>query len=189
MIFISYWQRNNIRLRAFENKDLQKYISERPDTKRQWLEDRIELPNSEEQTKKILADYLDTLKTDDKSLFVLENLDGDYIGEISVWLALKPNGLFRYGIFLDDKFRYKGYAKDALVIVLDYYFNELNYHKAGPTVYSYNEASQKFHEKFGFIKEAELKEEVYTRGKYYNMIYYSMTKDQFNDLYIHDFLI
>jgi RimJ/RimL family protein N-acetyltransferase len=187
---MNYWTRKNIKLRAFEDKDLEKYVSERnnPDCVRQLYEDYIEFPLSELEVRKSIDSYISTFKEGDKRLFVIEEISSEeYAGEVSVWDANRRNGVFKYGIFLDEKFRGKGYAADALIIVMDYYFNELNYQKCAPTVYSSNALSQHFHEKLGFIKEGELRNDVYNRGKYHNMICYGMLKNEFAKLYKHEF--
>ncbi|MDR2939903.1 MAG: GNAT family N-acetyltransferase [Clostridiales bacterium] len=186
----NYWQGKKIKLRAFEEKDIQKYISTRnnPDSIRQYYEDYIEFPMSESELRETIEKYTRTFIHDDRRLFVIENPEGAYAGELSIWHTHRRNGVFRYGIFLDDKMRGMGYGKEALIIALDYYFNELNYQKCSPMAYSFNINSQKFHESFGFIKEGQLRNDIYARGSYHDMIYYGMLKDEFNKLYKHDFL-
>ena len=64
---------------------------------------------------------------------------------------------------------------------MNYYFNELRYHKVNAGVYSFNEPSKRLHEKMGFKKEGQLIREVkFTNGKYWDMIIYGMTKGEFN---------
>lgn len=183
----NYWQAEHVRLRALEDKDLQMYLDERnpPDSMREWYEDRILTPSSETELKEEFAKTRDEFNRDDKKIFIIETNSMEYAGEISVWHTDKRNRYFRYGIFLKEEYRGKGYAKEALVIVLDYYFNELGFNKCSPTVYEYNKNSQKFHERFGFVLEGKLRGEVYTRGKYYDMYYYGMSNAEFNSLYKH----
>ncbi len=187
----NYWQGKKIKLRAFEEKDIQKYLDERndPDSVRQLYEDYIEFPLSENEMRNSIENYLRSLNGNDKRLFVIENFDGEYVGEISIWYTHRRNGVFRYGIFLDERMRGKGYAGDALTVVLDFYFNELNYQKCSPTVYEFNLNSQKFHKKMGFIEEGRLRSDVFVRGKYHDMIYYGMLRDEFNQKYKHEFII
>jgi RimJ/RimL family protein N-acetyltransferase len=104
---------------------------------------------------------------------------------VYVWFTQTRERFFRYGIQIDEAYRKKGYAAEALVIVLDYYFNELNYQKCCPTAYEFNKRSQAFHERFGFVKEGVLRNEVFTRGKYYSMVYYGLLRDEFNAKYKH----
>lgn len=186
----NYWENKGIRLRAIEEKDLDIYIKQRnnPDSIRQWYEDEILFPESAMDVKRKFEECLIEFGKDDKRIFIIETLDEEYAGEISVWYTKKKHGVFRYGIFLEEQFRGKGYGKQALIIVMDYYFNELNYQKASPTVYSYNTNSQAFHENFGFTLEGRLINDVYSRGVYHDMLYYGMIKDTFNKLHRHDFI-
>ena len=185
----NFWQGSSIKLRAFEEKDLEKYINDRvnPDSIREWYEDYIQFPSSEEDVKEYTERFNSSLKGNDKKLFIIETLYGEYAGEISIWHTDRRNGVIKYGIFLDNKMRGKGYAKEALIIVLDFYFNELNYNKAQPDAYSFNSNSHKFHEKFGFVLEGVLRNQIYTRGDYHNLHCYGMLKSEFNKLYKHEF--
>jgi len=183
----NYWQTEKIRLRAPENHDLERYISKKadPNSVRQLLYDIIEPPASEADIRKNFENALTEFGKGDKRIFIIETLAGEYAGEICIWFTDLRNRVFKYGIFLEDNFRGQHIGHDALVIVLDYYFNELGYNKASPTVYEFNKASAKFHEKFGFKHEGCLRGEVYTRGQYFDMHCYGMLKTEFNALYKH----
>jgi len=185
----NYWQGKQIRLRALEDADLERYIAERaqPDSIRQWYEDELLFPASEKEVRKSYDEALEEFSKDDKRIFIIETRSGEYLGEISVWNTKKRAMVFRYGIFLVEDARGKRYGKEALTIVLDYYFNELNYQKCDPTVYSFNKKSQAFHESMGFILEGRLRNDVYTRGEYHDMLVYGMLKDEFNKLHKHEF--
>jgi len=182
-----YWESDKIRIRAIEEADVQRFVGRRNkiDSEGQWLEDSLEFPLSEEGSRKELLDYIEQLSKDDKKFFIIETLAGSYVGSVDVWFTRTRIGIFRYGIRLEPEHRRKGYGKEALIIILDYYFNELGYQKCGPMVYEYNTASQAFHENFGFIREGALRNEIYSRGRYHSMIYYGMLKDEFNQLYRH----
>ena len=183
----NYWQRSNIRIRGFEEKDMSMHIEKRneADSIQQLYYDKISLPRTRDEMEKELKKLQEDTTQNDKKIFVIETLDKKYVGEILIWFTDKQNSYFRYGIFINSDFRGNGYAKEALIIVLDYYFNELNYNKCSPTVYSFNELSQQFHERFGFIQEGVLRNEWFARGKYFDIHYYGMLRDEFNRRYEH----
>jgi len=183
----NYWQGQNILLRAFEENDITRILQSRNsvNNENQWFYDKLEFPESESGIKTAVTELLAQQKKDDKYFFIIETLDGQFAGQVEVWHTHRHNGVFKYGIQIEDDHKGKGYAAEALIIVLDYYFNELNYQKCSPTAYEFNPRSQAFHEKFGFTREGVLRNEVYTRGKYYNMICYGMLKEEFNALYKH----
>ena len=181
----NFWESERIRVRSAEEADLVFLVESRksPDSLRQWYEDEILFPLSEKEARDGFTSDLSDFYKDDKKLFILETLNADYAGQLQIWQVNRRAGVFRHGIFLEEEYRGKGFAKEALLIVLDFYFNELNYRKCNPYVYSYNKHSQKFHENFGFKLEARVKEEHFTRGVYHDLLYYSLFREEFNKLY------
>ena len=187
----NYWQSENIRLRSFSEKDIEVRIEKMstPNSRQQFFWDHMTFPLSKTEIEKDSKEMLESPPKDDKKLLVVETLDGKYVGEILIWKTDRRNGVMSYGIFIEDEYKGKRFGTEALIIVLDYYFNELNYQKAAPVVYSFNIASQMFHEKFGFIREGELRNELYARGEYHNVICYGMLRDEFNKKHKHDFIV
>ena len=59
-----------------------------------------------------------------------------------------------------------GYAREALLLAIDYMFNERNMHRIQANVLTSNIASLKMHEKCGYKLEGTLREAVYKNGKY-----------------------
>lgn len=59
-----------------------------------------------------------------------------------------------------------GYAREALLLAIDYMFNERNIHRIQANVLMSNVASLKMHEKCGYKQEGTLREAVYKNGKY-----------------------
>jgi len=183
----NYWEGKNIRLRALEENDIACLVEQRNAQNHEayWCYDKIYLPEHENGMTKIFEEIMAAQKKDDKFYFVIDSLDDDFIGHVYIWHTQSRERMFRYGIMLHEEHQGKGYAAEALVIVLDYYFNELNYNKCAPTVYNYNKASQAFHEKLGFIREGELRNEIYSRGEYHGLVCYGMMKNEFNKRYKH----
>ena len=181
----NFWSRGRVKVRAAEEADLSILTESRknPDSLRQWYEDEILFPLSEKEIRDGFINDLNDFYKDDKKLFIIETLPGDYAGQLQIWHVNRRAGVIRHGIFMEEEFRGQGFAKEALAIVLDFYFNELNYRKSSPYVYSYNINSQKFHEKFGYKLEARVKEEHYSRNGYHDLLYYSLFKDEFNEIY------
>jgi RimJ/RimL family protein N-acetyltransferase len=181
----NYWQTKNLRLRSIEDPDIAYYIKTRnaTDSEAEWFYDRVNFPYSEDSLRKLYETVIADQKKEDKFFFIIETHGGDYVGNIYIWHTNRIARTFRHGIQIDAKHRKKGFASEALVAVLDYYFNELNYQKCAPYVYEFNATSHSFHTKFGFVHEGSLRNEVYTRGKYYALVYYGMLKDEFNARY------
>ena len=69
----------------------------------------------------------------------------------------------------------------ALTDILEepYYFDELRYQKVTVNVHSHNEASILLHQKLGFIKEGTHRRMGYTKGGYFDVIWFGMTVEEF----------
>ena len=73
----------------------------------------------------------------------------------------------------------KGYAKEALMLAIDYMFNERNIYRIQANVLESNVASLKMHEKCGYKVDGILRASVYKAGKYHNQYVLSLLKDEF----------
>ena len=94
-----------------------------------------------------------------------------YIGGCGIqkvnWLARTAT----VGIMIGDKEYWgKGYGTDAMKVLMDFIFNNMNINKIKLAVFSFNKRAQKSYEKCGFIVEGVLKDELFKGGKYYDEI-------------------
>jgi RimJ/RimL family protein N-acetyltransferase len=80
----------------------------------------------------------------------------------------------------DLSFRGKGFGFEALNLLIDYGFNELNFHKIQLNVIEYNIAAVKMYEKAGFIREGLYREYIYRDGRRYHLYLYGMLKSEWN---------
>ncbi len=178
----NFWKGNLMRLRAATGEDTSLFIDENGDfdteTARRY--DYIEFPLSNEQISMKLCAYDKEKTNKDDYLFVIETLSHKRAGFIIVFDCDTKNGTFKYGLFLLEEFKGRSLGTEAVKIMLNYYFNELRYNKVNVYIYDYNKPSLKFHEKLGFTKEGQLRQMAYSAGKYHDIIFYGMTKDEFN---------
>jgi len=70
----------------------------------------------------------------------------------------------------------KGIVGEASKLVIEYGFNELNFHKIYAGIYTPNERSLRAAEKLGFIKEGIFKEEQYVDGQYQDVHKFALFK-------------
>ncbi|MCL2853963.1 MAG: GNAT family N-acetyltransferase [Defluviitaleaceae bacterium] len=184
----NYWQTGRVRVRAFEEGDVERLIKTRNqrDGRLEWLFDTISAPLTPERIRADYAEIAASWHKDERCILSVENNVGEYAGELSIWFTKRPELYFIYGIYILEKFQGQGLGKDALKILLDYYFNELGYRKAEAHVYSFNPASQAFHEKFGFTLEGKLRGRLFSRGKANDVYIYGMLADEFNARYDHN---
>jgi RimJ/RimL family protein N-acetyltransferase len=176
----SYWVGTSLRLRAIEPADWEVYFAWNHDDEMARALDAIPFPQSQESVRR-WAESESVRKPDGDNLrFVLEEkASGTVVGEITVHGCDRRNGTFAYGINVHKEHRRKGYAADALSLVLRYYFQELRYQKVNATVYDFNAASVRLHEKLGFTREAHLRRMGYSEGKYFDQFIYGLTAEEF----------
>lgn len=75
------------------------------------------------------------------------------------------------GIMIGDKdYLGKGYGTDAMKVLMNFIFKDMNIHKIRLSTFSFNVRAQKSYEKCGFKVEGILKDEVFKDGKYYDEI-------------------
>lgn len=65
------------------------------------------------------------------------------------------------------------------MLIVDYYFQHLRYHKVTPQVNSDNEASIQLHESLGFKLEGRVRDMMFTNGAYVDVLYYGLTVDEY----------
>lgn len=114
--------------------------------------------------------------------WMIENLHGETVGSISTHSCNSRDGTFSYGIDIAVEHQRNGYASEAILLVLKYYFEELRYQKATVPVHGDNEPSKKLHEKLGFMREGTFRSMFFTRGHYVDLIWFGMTVEEFREL-------
>lgn len=136
-------------------------------------------PKSEESIKKRVEMLSSSSFENDEFFFIMEDKEGNAVGNINTHSCSKRHGTFQYGLGVKRQYWGNGYTKDAINMVLQYYFNELRYQKVNVNIYEFNEQSIKLHEKLGFVLEGCIRKNYFTSGKYYDELCYGLTKEEF----------
>ncbi len=187
------WTGHLVRLRAVEPGDWERFAAFDQDSEGQRRGYHLTLPRSAQRAQAWAKEQAERQPdpANDNYSWAIEviargDIDGDgegVAGHLNVHGADRLNANFEYGITLGADHRGKGYAADALKILLRHYFDELRYHRVSGIVYAFNEPSQCFHEKFGFTLEGRLREYHYSAGLLLDVLWYGMTSPQFLALY------
>lgn len=77
----------------------------------------------------------------------------------------------------------KGYGSEAILLLLDYAFGHLNFHRAAIGVVSFNERALRFWEKLGFRTEGVQRDGYYYDGKYHDFVMMSILEDEFREFH------
>ena len=77
----------------------------------------------------------------------------------------------------------KGYGTEAILLLLDYAFRCLNFHRVAIGVVGFNEKAIRFWEKVGFKKEGIQRDGYYYNHKYYDFVMMSILENEFRELH------
>jgi len=173
------WQGKLVRLRAVEPEDWAVFFEWDTDTEFARYTYHIPFPSSREALKKWTADLAVTEPKNDESRWIIENLSGEFVGTLNTHTCEPRAGTFRYGVAIRREHWHKGYASEAIRLVLRYFFHELRYQKVNVEVFAFNEASLKLHQELGFQEEGRLRRMIYTDGAYHDAFILGMTAEEF----------
>lgn len=118
--------------------------------------------------------------------FVLvESTNNTLIGDIGVhFLETDPeNTQVEIGYTLDKMYRGKGYATEALRVIIDYLFNTLKKRRIIASIDPSNSASIRLVERLGFRKEAHFVESLFFHGKWVDDLIYAILAKEWRQKY------
>jgi RimJ/RimL family protein N-acetyltransferase len=137
-------------------------------------------------TTQTALDFIAKSHTDDKSihLAITDDKDDEYLGTISLQFIDKKNSNAMYSTVLRTKAQGKGVAKQAVIKILKYAFEDLGLHKIHINILDFNARSITFHEKLGFEYEGTIRQHLYKNGKFNNLKLYGLFKKDFLKMYM-----
>ncbi|MBN2387455.1 MAG: GNAT family N-acetyltransferase [Anaerolineales bacterium] len=175
----NFWQGQQVRLRAVEPADAEQFIRWNLDSERARNLDFVWPPQSEAAARAWAEEEARRKLEGDTFRWMIENQDGQTVGSIDTHHCSSHNGTFSYALDIDPGQRGKGYAGEAIRLVLKYYFEELRYQKVSVPVHADNPASIRLHEKLGFQVEGRFRRAFFTGGEYVDVLWFGMTVEEF----------
>lgn len=160
-----------VRLRAFDNGDLMKSLSYVNDYEiMRGAYSGILYPSTVEDEAQYLSGQ--TSRSQGAYQFAIETLeDHAFIGKCGFTAISWKNRLGEIAIMIGDPAMHgKGYGTDAVKLLCDLGFDEMNLHKIKVEVLVFNQAALRCYEKCGFIREGTLRDQVFREGKYHDVI-------------------
>jgi RimJ/RimL family protein N-acetyltransferase len=176
---INIFEGKLVRLRAVEATDWENHAVWDRDTETARRSYEIPFPQSTLSTRQWAEREAQNHGESDVFRFQIETLDGVQVGTINTNACDLRCGTFRYGLAIMGEYQRKGYASEAIRLLLRYYFQERRYQKCTVNIYSFNEPSQKLHESLGFTLEGRIRRMIYTGGEFHDELYYGITKEEF----------
>jgi len=176
---LNFWQTPLVRLRAFTTEDAEVSFLWSLDSQRARDLEHVWPPASREQVEQWVARKARQAFQNGDFDMVIENATGTAVGAISSHRCDLRAGTFSYAIDIAHEHRRRGYACDAIRLLLRFYFNECRYQKVAVSVHADNVASMALHEKLGFVLEGRLRRMVYTGGRFQDEVWFGQTAEEF----------
>jgi RimJ/RimL family protein N-acetyltransferase len=174
------WTGRLIRLRAVEPEDWQSFHEFDQDSAIQRAADMIRPPWSAARTREWAEKAaLKTVENDAVWLAVESLEDGAVAGMTSTHEIDHRSGRFSYGIALGTAFHRRGYASEAVRLLLAFMFGERRFHKCESQVVAFNEASIALHRGLGFQEEGRLRDHEFLMGRHHDTVLFGMTAAEF----------
>jgi RimJ/RimL family protein N-acetyltransferase len=179
---LSIWQGQLVRLRAVEPADWETFFDWNLDDEQARAVYFVPFPQSREAVRRWSErEATQPIEGDNFRFAIARVTDDAMVGDLTVHTTDPRVGTFGYGINIKQEERRKGYASEAIRLVLRYYFQERRYQKVTIAIYSFNEPSIRLHEHLGFQREGQVRRMVYTQGRYYDQLIYGLTVDEFHE--------
>jgi RimJ/RimL family protein N-acetyltransferase len=173
------WQGSRVRLRAIEPDDWAVYFAWNQDDEQARDVASVPFPQSAEAVQQWVREEAIRKPDGDAFRFVIENERGEVVGDLTTHHCDPRAGTFSYGVTIRREERHKGYAAEAITLVLRYFFEERRYQKATVSIAIFNEASARLHQKLGFLLEGRIRRSVYTKGQLFDELIFGITAEEF----------
>ncbi len=170
---------DRIELVPFTEEYFQKFADLRnSETARDYKIPGIPYPVTVESVRERAQKERDTSKSGEFA--ILLNDGGEYIGNISYHSVdwKNRNCEIALGIGNEENLN-RGLGTEAIGLLLDFLFNEMNLHRVTLDVYDFNERAIRCYEKCGFKKEGFIREAVYKHGRYINLYVMGILREEF----------
>lgn len=159
----------HIRLRAFEPSDAEaNYALVNDQATMRGMMSGIPFPSSYADEQQWLSQQ--SSYTRGEYQFAVETLDGELAGRCGVIRVDWKNRMAKLAIMLGTPYRGKGYGKEAMQMLCDFCFREMNLHKLRVSVFAFNEPAIRCYLACGFHEEGRLKQELWRDGAYRDVL-------------------
>lgn len=115
-----------------------------------WRDSETRVPFSMRQIEQFLLNNNDLMSEKQLRLMIEDAKNGDQVGCIDIYDYDEFNLRAGFGVLIDEKYRGKGYAKNAIKLLSDYCFNTLLLNQIYALVLASNVESMFLFESLGF---------------------------------------
>ncbi|MBB4826752.1 RimJ/RimL family protein N-acetyltransferase [Sporosarcina luteola] len=173
------FQTKRVRLRKMEVEDILTYHRWRNDMEVMISTNpALDLYSSQETEEFVNGVILGS--TDGKSYMIVDRLSDQTIGITSLIHIDMKNRNAECIIDIGEKeFHGKGYGREALTLLLDYAFQEMNLHRVSLRVFSFNKKAISLYEKIGFQHEGASREALFRNGGWHDICHMGILQDEY----------
>jgi RimJ/RimL family protein N-acetyltransferase len=168
-----------VRLRPVEESDLPHFVRWLPDPElNRWLEHMENPPTLEEE-----YEWWHEKRSDpDCVLWAIEGAEGRLVGTIELRLTLRAERA-ELGVAIHDRTQWgKGLGTEAVRLVVDYAFEELNLNRVELTTDEENARAIRCYEKVGFEREGLLRQHRLLDGRFGNTVVMGILRGRWQPL-------
>ena len=137
-----------------------------------WRDSETRVPLSMHQIEQFLLNNNDLMSTKQLRFIVEDAKSGASVGCIDIYDYDEFNSRAGFGILIDEKYRGKGYAKNAISLLLDYCFNTLLLNQIYSLILATNAESLLLFESLGFERCGIKKQWYRTSEGYIDQVEY-----------------
>jgi RimJ/RimL family protein N-acetyltransferase len=131
-------------------------------------------------------EFLEKVQHDKERVWfaVVVREDHRLIGEAGLLRMFPPWRTTDLSLILGEKRAWnQGYGTEAILLLLDYAFGALNFHRVAIGVVAFNTRALRFYEKIGFQQEGIQRDGYYCDHAYHDFVMMSLLEDEFRALH------
>ena len=170
-------QGNTINLRALEPEDLQ-FLFDTENDESFWEVSHTQTPFSKFLLKQYLKNaHLDIFEAKQLRLIIEEKENNKAVGMIDLFDFNPQHHRAGIGILVLEEYQQKGFASEALNLLIQYCFSHLNLHQLYANIASDNTKSIALFQQHQFVEIGHKKDWIYTDGIYKDELLFQLIHD------------
>jgi diamine N-acetyltransferase len=174
-----FLENGNIKLRAPEPEDLEFFYKWENDTSL-WSAGNTLSPYSRYDLKQYISLSSKNIYESKQLRLMIDLIDRNKtIGTVDLYDFEPHHNRAGTGIFVEDTFRNRGFASNALSLLCEYSFAFLRIHQLYAYISVNNDMSIKLFKHCGFKLQGELKDWIYTENGYENILIFNLIANSF----------